>query len=154
MEQLSHQTTGGTQGSGMTSASSECSVHPGGGQVSCAGVVREVFLGEVAFELGPEGIEALGLAERREVVPTQRAGPHGGRTFRVLEEKAEAERRKCVVCVGGGEACPAPAPWQLPPSPGAQLRGKAVHSPRPCPSRPASGLAHWPTGPPGPGTAH
>lgn len=34
-------------------------------------MVREVFLGEAIFELGPEGTGAVGLTQRREDVPAQ-----------------------------------------------------------------------------------
>lgn len=98
-------------------------------QVSCAGTVRGLFLGEVAPELGPEGAGAHRLAEgTREAVLTCQAGQVGG-----AAQVRGADRRsgrKPVVSAGGGEAASSP-----------RLHS---HFPRPHPSRSAPGLAHLP----------
>lgn len=75
-------------------------------------MVKEVFLGEVAFELGHEGMGALGLAERwrREAVLTWRARLHHGRTPQGHKKRGEKQKEVCGVSDGGGEAWPAPAP--------------------------------------------
>ena len=66
------------------------------GQVSSAGVVREVCLREAAFELRPEGAGGLGLAERRETGLTGRAELHFGRSPQGCREEGRS-RRKYVV---------------------------------------------------------
>lgn len=88
------------------------------GQASWAGLIRGVFLGEVASELGPEGTGALGLAEKREAMLgwVWRAGQ--------VFPGPRGKREGGSVSGGGGEACPAPAPGLLRPPPGAELRGE------------------------------